>query len=55
MKEKHYTKKEMTVRMGIKNRLQLDRLLNPDNVSVTLLTLEKTAHALGKRLEVQFV
>ncbi len=55
MKEKHLTKQEMTARMGIKNRLQLDRLLNPDNVSVTLLTLEKTANALGKKLEVQFV
>ncbi len=55
MKEKRLTKQEMTTRMGIKNRLQLDRLLNPDNVSVTLLTLEKTANALGKKLEVQFV
>ncbi|MBF0571988.1 MAG: XRE family transcriptional regulator [Candidatus Omnitrophica bacterium] len=55
MKEKHLTKKEMTSRMGIKNRLHLDRLLNPDNVSVTLLTLEKTANALGKKLAVQFI
>ena len=55
MKEKHLTKRAMTARMGIKNRLQLDRLLTPDNVSVTLLTLEKTANALGKKLEVQFV
>ena len=55
MKERHLTKKAMTERMRIKSRIQLDRLLDPDNVSVTLLTLEKTANALGKRLAVQFV
>ena len=55
MKDKHLTKKAMTERMRIKSRIQLDRLLDPNNVSVTLLTLEKTALALGKRLKVQFV
>lgn len=55
MKEKHLTKKAMTERMGIKSRIQLDRLLDPRNVSVTLLSLEKTANALGRKLEVQFV
>ena len=55
MKEKHFTKRAMTERMRIKSRMQLDRLLDPNNVSVTLLTLEKTALALGKRLKVQFV
>jgi len=55
MKERHLTKKAMTERMRIKSRMQLDRLLDPENVSVTLLTLEKTAIALGKRLAVQFV
>jgi len=55
MKEKHLTKKIMTERMKIKSRIQLDRLLDPNNVSVTLLTLAKTARALGKHLKVQFV
>ncbi|MEI6437352.1 MAG: Fis family transcriptional regulator [Candidatus Omnitrophota bacterium] len=55
MKQKHLTKKEMTFRMGIKSRIVLDRLLDPDNVSVTLLSLEKTANALGKRLAVRFI
>jgi len=55
MKEKHLTKKTMTERMKIKSRIQLDRLLDPNNVSVTLLTLEKTARALGKHLKIQFV
>lgn len=55
MKSKHISKSEMTARMQIKSRTQLDRLLDPKNVSVTLLTLEKAANALGKKLEIQFV
>jgi hypothetical protein len=55
MKKQHLSKKEMTARMHTKSRIHLDRLLDPDNVSVTLLTLGKTANALGKKLEVQFV
>lgn len=55
MKEKHLTKKTMTERMEIKSRIQLDRLLDPNNVSVTLLTLAKTARALGKHLKIQFI
>ena len=39
MKNKHITKSEMTERMQIKSRMQLNRLLDPRNVSVTLLTL----------------
>ena len=55
MKQKSLTKKVMTERMHMKSRSQLDRLLDPNNVSVTLLTLEKAANALGKKLEVQLV
>jgi antitoxin HicB len=55
MKEKHISKSKMTRRMHIKSRTQLNRLLDPNNSSVTLLTLEKAANALGKRLEVQLV
>ncbi len=55
MKQQHLTKKAMTEKMHIKSRTQLDRLLDPNNVSVTLLTLEKAANALGKKLEVQLV
>ena len=55
MKHKRITKSEMTLRMHIKSRMQLDRLLDPDNVSVTLLTLGKAANALGKKLKIQFV
>ena len=35
------------------SRSALDRLLDPENASVTLLTLESVAHALGKELKVQ--
>lgn len=55
MEKKKLSKKEMTERMRIKSRMQLDRLLDPENVSVTLLTLERAAQALGKKLRVQFV
>ena len=55
MKEKNISKTKMTIRMHIKSRMQLDRLLDPANKSVTLLTLEKAANALGKHLEVQLV
>jgi antitoxin HicB len=55
MKEKRISKSKMTMRMHIKSRTQLNRLLDPNNRSVTLLTLEKAANALGKRLEVQLI
>ncbi len=35
------------------SRSQLDRLLDPDNPSITLLTLERAARVLGKRLKVE--
>ena len=36
------------------SRSTLDRLLDPQNASVTLQTLERAAQALGKRLRVEF-
>ena len=55
MQKRKITKKEMTERMHMKSRMQLDRLLDPENKSVTLLTLEKAANALGKSLRIQLV
>ena len=55
MKENNISKSKMTMRMHMKSRTQLDRLLDPTNQSVTLLTLEKAANALGKRLQLQLV
>jgi hypothetical protein len=55
MQEKHLTKKRLTELMNTKSRTQLDRILDPDNASVTLFTLDKVASALGKKLAVRLV
>jgi DNA-binding phage protein len=52
MKEKGLSKTEMARRMAT-SRAALDRLLDPDNDSVTLQTLQTAAHALGGRLKIQ--
>jgi predicted glycosyltransferase len=33
---------------------QLDRLLDPDNTSITLESLDRLAYAVGKRLRIEF-
>jgi DNA-binding Xre family transcriptional regulator len=53
MKSKRISKTEMARRMRT-SRSALDRLLDPQNASVTLQTLERAAQALGKRLRVEF-
>ncbi len=45
--------KSALARMMQTSRSSLDRLLDPENVSVTLLTLESVSLALGKKLKVQ--
>ena len=52
MEARHISKRELAQMMKT-SRSSLDRLLDPDNRSVTLLTLETAAHALGKKLKVQ--
>lgn len=52
MKLKKLTKTEMASRMKT-SRAALERLLDPDNASVTLFTLERAASALGKKLKVE--
>jgi antitoxin HicB len=53
MKKAKLSKSEMTKKMRT-SRSALDRLLDPSNVSVTLLqTLEKAASALGKQLKIK--
>ncbi len=37
------------------SRAQLDRLLDPDNESVTLGTLTRAAHAVGRQLRMELV
>ncbi len=52
MKRRQITKSEMAERMHT-SRAALDRLLDPDNTSLTLSTLGKAAQALGKKLRVE--
>lgn len=53
MEEQRISKSEMARRMKT-SRSALDRLLDPQNDSVTLQTLQRAAQALGKRLRVEF-
>lgn len=52
MKKKGLSKAEMARRMHT-SRAALDRLLDPENASVTLQTLQSAAHVLGGRLKIQ--
>ncbi len=52
MKKKKINKSRLATQMGT-SRSALERLLEPKNVSVTLLTLERVALALGRKLKVQ--
>ena len=52
MEERHISKSALA-RMMQTSRSSLNRLLDPKNSSVTLLTLESVALALGKKLKVQ--
>ena len=49
MRKQQKTKKAMAAQLRT-SRSQLDRLLDPSNVSVTLETVARAASALGKRL-----
>lgn len=52
MDKQGLTKSEMAARMKTSRR-QLDRLLDPDNPSVTLATLRRAASAVGRNLRVE--
>lgn len=54
MREQKLTKSAMAERMNT-SRAALDRLLNPNNASVTLQTLERAASVLGKRVQINLV
>ena len=51
---KHMTKTAVAKAMGT-SRAALDRLLDPDNTSVTLNTLDRAARMLGKRVNIELV
>ncbi len=52
MDEANLSKAEMARRMET-SRSALDRLLDPDNASVTLQTLQSAVRALGGRLKIE--
>lgn len=52
MGDEHISKAEMARRMET-SRSALDRLLDPENASVTLQTLQSAVQALGGRLKIE--
>lgn len=54
MKSRDLSKAVMSERMRT-SRAALDRLLDPENSSVTLSTLERAAAAVGKELRIELV
>jgi hypothetical protein len=54
MKEQNVSKAEMARRMHT-SRAALDRLLDPNNVAITLATLQKAAEAVGREIRLELV
>ena len=54
MKKKHITKKHMAEMMKT-SRAQVDRLLDPDNGSATIESLQRAARIVGRNLSLQLV
>lgn len=52
MKEKKFTKIQLAKQMNT-SRSSLDRLLDPKNTSITLLTMERAAKAMGMRIKIE--
>ncbi len=52
MKEKKLTKIQLAKQMNT-SRSSLDRLLDPENTSITLLTMERAAKAMGMRIKIE--
>lgn len=54
MNDRKLTKTQLAKRMKT-SRSALERLLDPENPSITLLTLERAAMALGKSIRIEVV
>ena len=54
MKQKGITKSAMARRMHT-SRAALDRLLDPENAAVTLITLQKAAAVVGREIRLELV
>ena len=53
MQEKSITKTNLAEKLKT-SRSQLDRILDPENTSITIEILERVAHAVGKKLNIGF-
>ena len=51
MREKNITKTSLSRKMKT-SRSQLERILDPENTSITIDALERVAHAVGKTLHI---
>ena len=54
MKKRHITKARMAALMNT-SRAQVDRLLDPDNGSATIESLQRAARIVGRELRMQLV
>ncbi|MDR0320197.1 MAG: helix-turn-helix domain-containing protein [Treponema sp.] len=54
IKREHLSMTTLATRLET-SRAAVNRLLDPDNESITLLTLKKAANVLGKKLRVELV
>jgi hypothetical protein len=54
MKRKHISKIKMAKKMGTSRSL-LDRFLDPNDTSVTLMTMSRAANAVGKNITISLV
>lgn len=54
IQKEHLTKTELARRLNT-SRASINRLLDPDNNSITLLTLMKAASVLGKKLKMELI
>ena len=53
MREKQFTKTYLAQQLHT-SRAQLDRLLDPENVSITLESMQRLAQAVGRELRIEF-
>ena len=53
-KQQSISKSDMARAMGT-SRTQVDRVLDPSNIAVSLDTLERAARSVGKRLKVELI
>ncbi|MEO5349149.1 MAG: helix-turn-helix domain-containing protein [Magnetococcus sp. YQC-3] len=53
MREKQLTKTHLARQLHT-SRAQLDRLLDPENVSITLESMQRLAQAVGRELRIEF-